>query len=101
MALIKCSECGNDVSSKATACPKCGNPIAAAGELAATGTTVTTVQATAKKFKGQQLIAIVVTCFGLLMMFGSGGRELWPGVIALAGLVWYLIARTSAWWHHG
>lgn len=27
MALIKCPECGNDVSSSATSCPKCGYPI--------------------------------------------------------------------------
>jgi predicted amidophosphoribosyltransferase len=27
MALIKCSECGKDVSDKATACPNCGAPI--------------------------------------------------------------------------
>ena len=26
--LIKCSECGADVSDKAVSCPKCGNPIA-------------------------------------------------------------------------
>ena len=26
--LIKCSECGADVSDKAASCPKCGNPIA-------------------------------------------------------------------------
>ncbi|MDD2371541.1 MAG: zinc-ribbon domain-containing protein [Firmicutes bacterium] len=29
MALIKCSECGNEVSEKATSCPKCGSPILA------------------------------------------------------------------------
>lgn len=29
MALINCSECGKEVSSKAVACPNCGNPIAA------------------------------------------------------------------------
>ena len=28
MAMIKCPECGKDVSSKAAACPACGNPIA-------------------------------------------------------------------------
>ena len=28
MALIKCPECGKDVSDKAKACPKCGYPIA-------------------------------------------------------------------------
>lgn len=27
MALIKCSECSNEVSDKAATCPKCGNPI--------------------------------------------------------------------------
>jgi zinc-ribbon domain len=27
MAMIKCPECGQDVSSKAPSCPKCGNPI--------------------------------------------------------------------------
>ena len=27
MALIKCSECGQIISDKATSCPKCGNPI--------------------------------------------------------------------------
>ena len=28
MALIKCTECGNDVSDAASVCPKCGYPIA-------------------------------------------------------------------------
>ena len=27
MALIKCAECGKEISSKASACPNCGNPI--------------------------------------------------------------------------
>ena len=27
MALIRCPECGNDVSDKAKACPRCGAPI--------------------------------------------------------------------------
>lgn len=27
MALIKCSECGKDVSDRAAACPACGNPV--------------------------------------------------------------------------
>ena len=27
MALIKCDECGRDVSDKASSCPNCGNPI--------------------------------------------------------------------------
>ena len=27
MALIKCSECGAEISDKATECPKCGCPV--------------------------------------------------------------------------
>lgn len=27
MALIKCPECGKEISSNATACPNCGNPV--------------------------------------------------------------------------
>ena len=27
MALIKCTECGNEVSTKAKACPNCGAPV--------------------------------------------------------------------------
>jgi hypothetical protein len=27
MTLIKCDECGKDISSKATSCPNCGNPM--------------------------------------------------------------------------
>ena len=30
MALIKCPECGKEISDKATSCPNCGCPIAAA-----------------------------------------------------------------------
>lgn len=32
MALMKCSECGKDVSDKAGACPNCGAPVATAAE---------------------------------------------------------------------
>lgn len=35
MALIKCGECGNEVSDKATACPKCGAPVAQTASVAA------------------------------------------------------------------
>lgn len=33
MALIKCSECGSDISELAPACPKCGAPILKTGKL--------------------------------------------------------------------
>ena len=33
MALIKCSECGKQVSDKAAACPNCANPIGGSGSV--------------------------------------------------------------------
>ena len=35
MAIIKCPECGKEISDKASACPNCGCPIA---EMSASGT---------------------------------------------------------------
>jgi len=32
MALITCTECGNQISDRATACPKCGAPAEAASQ---------------------------------------------------------------------
>jgi DNA-directed RNA polymerase subunit RPC12/RpoP len=29
MSLVNCSECGREISDRATACPGCGNPMAA------------------------------------------------------------------------
>lgn len=32
MALVKCPECGNDISDKAKSCPKCGHPMMVSGQ---------------------------------------------------------------------
>ena len=33
MAMIRCSECKGSVSDRASACPKCGNPISGVGAV--------------------------------------------------------------------
>ncbi|MBN1916979.1 MAG: zinc-ribbon domain-containing protein [Verrucomicrobia bacterium] len=38
MALVKCPECGRDISSNAESCPNCGNPMAGKGAHQRTGT---------------------------------------------------------------
>ncbi|MBQ7421801.1 MAG: WG repeat-containing protein [Prevotella sp.] len=40
MALIKCSECGHEVSEKASVCPNCGCPIQSEGNPSVKGTSV-------------------------------------------------------------
>ncbi|MGH8428216.1 MAG: zinc-ribbon domain-containing protein [Gammaproteobacteria bacterium] len=44
MALIKCSECGREISDRATSCPGCGNPIGLDH--------ATTIEQTSKRWKG-------------------------------------------------
>lgn len=103
MALIKCSECGNDVSSNAATCPRCGNPIAQASEAKAVGTQITTTQATAKKFKGQQLIATVLCIAGVITIIGgeAAGTKTIGSLIFLLGIILFIVARVRSWWHHG
>ncbi|MCA9367214.1 zinc ribbon domain-containing protein [Candidatus Kaiserbacteria bacterium] len=50
MALIICSECGKEISEKATTCPRCGNPI---NNLVTVENLqpVTTIEQTSKKWK--------------------------------------------------
>ena len=52
MALIKCPECGKDVSDKAKSCPNCGNPISNNGVV------------------GLQFIKIVHIIFPILVLLG-------------------------------
>lgn len=71
MALMSRDECGREVSSKATACPQRGNPIAT--EVNATGTPLTTTQSTAKKFKTHMLWATALCCAGIVMLMSEDG----------------------------
>lgn len=58
MAMIKCSECGKEVSDKAAVCPNCGNPIAAAPAPAA-AVPANTAEKPKKKKKGLLIMFIV------------------------------------------
>lgn len=92
MALIKCHECGNDISDKASACPKCGNPIASKD-----GNYVTT-QKTSKKFKWQMIGAFALVAFGLIVIGNSPGFGI---LLILGGVVWLVSANTLSWWENG
>ena len=64
MALIKCKECGHEVSDKASACPKCGCSIDNVGKIQEE-----IIDAEPKKKKGWIWALIVV----LLCLIGGGG----------------------------
>lgn len=104
MSLIKCPECGTEVSSLASACPKCAAPIAQATAAKAVGQSVTTTEATAKSLKKQMLYATALLCVGVVTIIGAdtGSSASVVGVLlCLAGLVWFIATRARAWWHHG
>jgi uncharacterized membrane protein YvbJ len=104
MALIKCTECGNEVSDKATSCPKCGAPIADAS----IGTATQTIQQTSKKLKAQYAIAATLFFVGLIwFIFGfvyaaqtNQSISPIPIFLVIGGAVWAIITKIRIWWHH-
>lgn len=102
MALINCGECGNQVSDKAVACPRCGNPIAllsVPAPVTVTDASVITTQSTGKGPKVAQLVGGLMFAFGFVAAF-SGALET-GGSVAGLGLLLYVGGRFTAWWGHG
>jgi uncharacterized membrane protein YvbJ len=104
MALIKCPECGTEVSDKAPQCPKCSYPISTipAGQKVED---VQTIQQTSKRFKKQIIIAVILLIGGIIVLaIGADGKRYGlagVGILAIIlGVVWYIIVRIRIWWHH-
>lgn len=107
MALIKCPECNNQVSSTAASCPKCGAPIA--GSTGA-GTPLTTTQLTSKRLKTQVIFSSLIFWVGLIWLIfaivaasqgnASDSAPAVPGIITFIGAVWGIITKIRIWWHH-
>lgn len=58
MAMTKCKECGAEISSSASTCPKCGNP-----------------NPKAKHLPGSQVIFALLLVFAAIWWFGGGGLD--------------------------
>ena len=81
MALVKCPECGKEVSSEAPTCPHCGRPIAS-----------TTNKVVSVKRKGgkYELIGFLLIVGGIFSFLIS---PLWAFVLMGIGFVVFLIGR--------
>ena len=96
MALIKCSECGSNVSELAKACPNCGAPI---------NDKETTIQFTSKNLKAYGCLSYIVMGIGFLII-GVGAQNKQEGASNIgfyifgAGLIGLVITKISIWWHH-
>lgn len=105
ITLTKCAACGADVSPRAHACPRCGDPMTPGG--------VQLVEATSKRWKLIQLGGGIVAFLGFAGAVAALFRPDRPipasqdmvlntaCVIAFAGLIGAAIGRVGAWWHHG
>jgi len=96
MALITCTECRKELSDQAATCPHCGAP---------TNVRPQTIEKTSKKYKGEQLIALLVVGVSLMGLVGTcdeggHGQTVFMALLAV-GLIWYVTVRALVWWHHG
>lgn len=103
MALVKCPECGTQVSTAASACPKCGAPIATSG----IGTPLSTIQQTSKRLKVHIIFSSLAFWFGLIWLLiainsdsPTPSTSPIPVLLIIIGLVWFLITKLRIWWHH-
>lgn len=104
MALIKCTECGKDISSKAISCPNCGNPISSLNS-AELDKDVVTIQLTQKKWKKHKLISTTLLIIGFIMIMNglaeNSAFAIYGFFLVFIGFLWALVAKFGAWWTTG
>ena len=95
MAMIKCPECGTEVSDKAEKCPKCAYPI----QSTQTEEKTQTIQQTSKKLKKHIIFSVLALIVGVIFLFIKSIS--WLGVLLIiVGIAWYIITKFNIWWRH-
>ncbi|MBM4031235.1 MAG: zinc ribbon domain-containing protein [Planctomycetes bacterium] len=106
MGLVRCAECGREVSDRAESCPQCGFPLSASPDMVG-GRQIRGIEKTAKRFKAHILLATIALIVGVIWTVGSceqskhGSVEPMPILLTFFSAIWLLIAKLLAWWHHG
>lgn len=103
MALIKCPECEQDVSSSAKACPHCGYSLSPTADDSGQ---VQIIEHTRKGWKAIRALGWLLIVAGGLVLFAAwqsgntnGAKAGWR--IVLAGVGCIVLGRVGAWWYHG
>ena len=96
MPLIKCGECGKEISNKAETCPNCGNPIKPA-----------LIEQTSKGWKAARLISWILFLIGLFTFASQYQQGGWNNPMAGAGFslaflsfISIIVSKFGAWWNH-
>lgn len=91
MALIKCDECGKEVSDKAASCPGCGAPSAPApNQSESVDSKPAKVTRSGAAWEGLGFVLIIG---GMLVAIGSGPDNHFGGAAMTVGFVVFLIGR--------
>jgi hypothetical protein len=101
MALVKCIECGSEISDRALSCPSCGCPSEFAPVVSAPvrpqAVRVSEVQFTSKRLKLYGLLSAVLVIAGIIV--GESSTAFGWGV-ALPGILLNIWVRVMMWWNH-
>ncbi len=104
MALIKCPECGTEVSSFAERCPKCSYPVSGGGSTQASGGKIQTIELTSKSLKLQQLLCALLCIISIFLMISDCSGETPSSGLGVflffISIVWAIILKFKTWWHH-
>lgn len=103
MTLIKCAECGKDVSDKAINCPNCGYPISPSRPA---GFAPVLIEQTGKETKMLILLSVIIFLIGLALMgkyYSNGAND--PsykvGVLfAIGGTLGFVFGKVAKWWYY-
>lgn len=90
MALIACTECGKEVSDKASSCPNCGAPISENSSVSLNPQSHAKVTRTGAAWEGIGFLLIVV---GMITAMASGSDNHTGGIMLAAGFIVFLIGR--------
>lgn len=103
MPLIKCPECGHDVSDQAFSCPSCGHPLKSINQV--TQQSPVTIEQTAKKWKWIKLISSIFIIIGLFIFFNGATTEGFQNIktglglsITFLAFIVFLVGKFGAWW---
>lgn len=93
MALIKCEECGKEISDKAAFCPSCGKP----SNMNENKKTVE-IELTSKKWKRKFLWGIAFYFIGWAMLYKVTGLGV---LLMFVGFIIVIRAAIGRWWTNG
>ena len=99
MSLIKCKECGKEISDQATMCPYCGCPT---GQMRKTLVQIDTAPKKRRKYRVRFLIFAPMFFLGVLFTMGSiasgeGGKLAFWFITGLVGFIGMVVSAIGSW----